>query len=86
MKTKSLLYGLLAEFDNPEALKVCVRRAREDGFRRMDAYTPFPVEGMAEELGIHHTVVPFLVLSWRDARRADRSMRCSTTPLSTTTR
>jgi hypothetical protein len=62
MKTRSLLYGFLVEFDNPEALKACIRRAREEGFRRMDAYTPFPVEGVAEELGIHHSIVPTIVL------------------------
>ena len=62
MKTRSLLYGFLAEFDNPEALKNCIRRAKEQGFRRMDAYTPFPVEGVAEELGIRYSAVPLIVL------------------------
>jgi hypothetical protein len=62
MKTRSLLYGFLAEFDNPDALKECIRHARTEGFRHMDAYTPFPVEGVAEELGIHHSSVPLIVL------------------------
>src|SRR5262249_42110284 len=62
MKTRSLLYGFLAEFDNPEALKECIRQARADGFRQIDAYTPFPVEGVAEELGIHYSPVPLIVL------------------------
>ena len=62
MKTRSLLYGFLAEFDNPHALKECVRLAKREGFSEMDAYTPFPVEGVAEELGIHHSPIPLIVL------------------------
>jgi hypothetical protein len=62
MRTKSLLYGFLAEFADPETLKECIRRARQEGFKRIDAYTPFPVEGVSEELGIHHSSVPLIVL------------------------
>src|SRR5688572_25439387 len=64
MKTKSLLYGFVAEFENPEALKECIRRARQEGFRNIDAYTPFPVEGVAEELGVHHSRVPAIVFTF----------------------
>jgi hypothetical protein len=63
MKTRSLLYGFLAEFDNPESLKQCIRRARPEGFRCMDAFTPYPVEGVPEELGVHHSKVPLIVLT-----------------------
>jgi hypothetical protein len=55
-------YGLMAEFDNPTAIVVAARRAYADGYRRMDAYTPFPVEGLAEELHLHRTRVPLIVL------------------------
>lgn len=40
------LYGLLAEFDSPEALVAAAKNARREGFRRMDAFTPFPVDGL----------------------------------------
>lgn len=63
MKTKSLLHGFLAEFTTPQALQECVRRARVEGFREMDAYTPFPVEGLAEELGQHQSPMPAIVLT-----------------------
>jgi len=56
------IYGLLAEFADPEALVEAVRRARAAGYRKMDAYTPFPVEHLAEELGFHHTALPLIVL------------------------
>jgi hypothetical protein len=57
-----LIHGLLAEFDSPEALLAATRRASAEGFRRMDAYSPFPVEGLAEALGFHRTGVPLIVL------------------------
>jgi hypothetical protein len=56
------IYGLMAEFDDAGALVSAARRAFDAGFRRMDAYTPFPVEGLAEAIGFHHTRVPLIVL------------------------
>ena len=55
-------YGLMAEFDSPEALREAAQRAFAAGFRRMDAYSPFPVEGLAEALGFHRSRVPLIVL------------------------
>jgi len=57
------MYGLIAEFDNPEALVGAAHRAFAEGFRKMDAYSPFPVEGLAEALGFHRTRVPLIVLT-----------------------
>ena len=62
MNKDAPIYGLLAEFADPEALLEAVRRARAAGYRKMDAYTPFPVEHLAEELGFHHTALPLIVL------------------------
>jgi hypothetical protein len=56
------LYGLMAEFDNPEDLLAAAHRAREEGYRRMDAFAPFPVHGLAEAIGFHRTGVPLVVL------------------------
>ena len=53
---------MLAEFNTPDELLAATRRAREAGYQRMDAYTPFPVEGLAEALGFQRTGLPFLVL------------------------
>jgi Protein of unknown function (DUF3341) len=43
-------YGLLAEFDSPEALTAAAKQARAAGYVRLDAFTPFPVEGLAQIL------------------------------------
>jgi hypothetical protein len=62
MARRPRVYGLLAEFEKPEQLMAAAHRAREAGYRRMDAYTPFPVEGLAEALGRHYTHVPLITL------------------------
>lgn len=56
------LYGLLAEFESPDDLLAAAHRAHADGYRRMDAYTPFPIEGLSEAIGFHHNRLPLLVL------------------------
>ena len=56
------LYGLMAEFKTPEALVEATRRAYADGYRKMDAYTPMPVDGLPEALGSTWTWVSPLVL------------------------
>jgi hypothetical protein len=62
MSTEAPIYGLLAEFETPEELVEAVRRARGAGYRKMDAYTPFPIDGLAEELGFHENRLPLVVL------------------------
>ncbi|HWP59564.1 MAG TPA: DUF3341 domain-containing protein [Candidatus Acidoferrales bacterium] len=56
------IYGLMAEFENPNDLVAAARAARAAGYRKMDAYTPFPVEGLAEALELGRTHVPLVVL------------------------
>ena len=55
-------YGLLAEFETPDALLAAARAAYADGYRRMDAYSPLPVEGLAEAIGFTHNRIPLVVL------------------------
>src|ERR671925_619037 len=62
MRARPPLYGLMAEFDSPADLLDAAQRAYEEGYRRMDAYTPFPVHGLPEALGFHRTRLPLLVL------------------------
>ena len=59
---RSRLYGLMAEFATPQALVDAAEKARAEGYRRMDAYTPFPIEALTEALGHHRSKVPLIVL------------------------
>jgi hypothetical protein len=47
----SSCYGVIAEFKTHEALLHAARQAHERGYRKMDAYSPFPVEGLAKTIG-----------------------------------
>ena len=56
------IYGMMAEFETPTDLVVAIRKARDVGYRLMDAYTPFPIEEVSEALHIHDRRLPLLVL------------------------
>ena len=56
------IYGLVAEYSEPEALIAAANTAREAGYRQMDAYTPFPVHGLSEAVGFKRTKLPIIVL------------------------
>jgi hypothetical protein len=56
------LYGIVAEFDTAEQLLGATRGAYAAGFRAMDAYAPFPVEGLSDALGFHPKAVPLIGL------------------------
>src|SRR5262245_15017915 len=52
----------MAEFEDASLLVVATHRAYEEGYRRMDAYSPFPIEELHEALGGQHTRLPLIVL------------------------
>jgi hypothetical protein len=56
------LYSLLAEFLTADELLAAARASYAAGYRRMDAYSPFPVEGLAEAIGFTHNRIPAVVL------------------------
>jgi len=56
------IYGLMAEFDSPTELVLAARHTYAEGYRKLDAYTPFPVEELSEAIGFHKTNVPMVVL------------------------
>src|SRR2546421_6010154 len=56
------LYGLLAGFDTAEQLLRATTRAYTAGYRAMDAYAPFPVEGLSEALGFRTNAIPLIGL------------------------
>lgn len=56
------IYGVIAEFRTPEALVAATHKAKAAGYSKMDAYTPFPIEEVIEEIAPGRTGVPSLVL------------------------
>ena len=57
-----VIYGLMAEFDDPTSLVTATERAYGAGYRRMDAYSPFPIEELSEATGHGRTALPWIVL------------------------
>jgi hypothetical protein len=60
--TLNPIYGLMAEFDNPTDLLKATEEAYRAGYRKMDAYSPYPIEEISDALGFHKTRVPLIVL------------------------
>ncbi len=56
------LYGFIAEFEEHDELVQAAKRAYEAGYRELDAFSPFPVEGLAEALGHEYSLVPLFTL------------------------
>jgi hypothetical protein len=61
-KARPPVYGLMAEFDNPSDAVVAARRVYEEGYRRIDAFSPYPIEALSEAIGVHSTRMPLIVL------------------------
>jgi hypothetical protein len=55
------IYGLVAEFETDGELKRAAEKAYEEGYRKLDGFAPFPIEGLAEALGKKNRI-PLLVL------------------------
>jgi hypothetical protein len=62
MPVREGTYGLLAEFDTPGELVTAAKAAYRGGYRRMDCYTPYPVEEAAEAIGFHRNNVSLVCL------------------------
>jgi len=56
------IWGLMAEFEGPTEVVEAARRVHEAGYEKVDAYSPYPIEELAEALGHHHSWLPLLVL------------------------
>jgi Protein of unknown function (DUF3341) len=56
------VYGLMAEFDSAQELMAAAEKAHAAGYEKLDAYSPFPIEGLAEAIGFHKNRVALVVL------------------------
>jgi len=59
---RSHIYGVMGEFETPDKLIHAVEKTREAGYRRFEAYSPFPVEGLSEAMGLKRNLVPLITL------------------------
>src|SRR5258708_14207247 len=59
---RSQLFGVMGEFATAEDLLAATKKAREAGYKHVEAYTPFPVEGLSEAVGFKWTAVPLITL------------------------
>ena len=57
------LYGVIAEFSDPQALLDAANKAREKGYTELDAFSPFPIHGLAEAVGFHKSRLSAIVLT-----------------------
>jgi Alternative complex III, ActD subunit len=55
-------YGVIAEFTGPQELLDAANAAREAGYTQVDAFSPYPIHGLHEAVGMHTTRMPLLVL------------------------
>jgi len=56
------IYGMMAEFDSASDLVAAARKTHEAGYRKIDAYSPFPIEELAEAIGFQKNRVPLVTL------------------------
>jgi hypothetical protein len=56
------MYGMMAEFDSPTDLVAAAHRTHAAGYQKIDAYSPFPIEGLAEAIGFRKNRVPLVTL------------------------
>jgi hypothetical protein len=56
------LYGIMAEFNNPTELVAAARRTYQEGYRRINGYSPYPIEELSEAIGFTRTSLPLIVL------------------------
>lgn len=61
VEKKDKRYGIVAEFEDGDALIHAAEAARHAGYKRMEGYSPFPVHGLSEAIGFHDNRVPWLV-------------------------
>ncbi len=62
MENHSYTYGVMGEFETAKQLIRAAAKTREAGYRKVDAYAPFPVEGLSEAMGLRHSWVPLVTL------------------------
>ncbi|MBL6756872.1 MAG: DUF3341 domain-containing protein [Planctomycetes bacterium] len=61
-KKNDEIHGVVAYFDDVDSVMSAARKVRDAGYKKWDAYTPFPVHGIDEAMGTKPTILPWIVL------------------------
>jgi hypothetical protein len=56
------VYGIMAEFADPTSAVAAAHKIHDAGYRKIDAYSPYPVEELMHAIGLHRSIMPLLVL------------------------
>jgi hypothetical protein len=59
---RDAIYGVMAEFESPSALVSATHAAVHQGYKKLDAYSPFPIEELNDALHLHKNKLPLIVL------------------------
>ena len=59
----SNIFCIAAEFDTPEALIAASEKTRDAGFKKFEAYTPFPVHGLADAMGLKRPILAWVIFA-----------------------
>ncbi|MBK1790402.1 DUF3341 domain-containing protein [Persicirhabdus sediminis] len=55
------VYGYLAEYESASALYKAAEKVRDAGFKKWDCYSPFPIHGLDNAMGMKRSILPYLV-------------------------
>lgn len=61
--TTPVRYGLMAEFDSADELLAAAKAVGKAGYTKTDAFSPFPIHGLAEAIGFREKIVPKIILA-----------------------
>ena len=64
LATKTGTYGVAAEFNSDGAIMAAIKKARAEGYTKMEAFTPFPIHGIDEALGNPPSILGYIVIGW----------------------
>lgn len=62
MTPATSIYGLMAEFSGADQLLAATQHTHDAGYQRIDAYSPFPIDGLGEALGFTRSSISWIVL------------------------
>jgi Protein of unknown function (DUF3341) len=59
--TRKKVYGYLAEFNSASALYKAAEKVRDQGFSKWDCYSPYPIHGLDNAMGLKRSILPYFV-------------------------